>query len=77
MYLFLFSTNLQTIYGGKSPNTILFNPQKKKGKKGTKKGKFGFALKIENLKANMFRQFSTQIQIYPFWYPFYPFFSRG
>ena len=38
MYFFCFWPILKTIYGGKTSNTLLFIPQKKKGKKGTKKG---------------------------------------
>ena len=77
MYLFWFSTNLKTIYGGRSPNIILFNAQQKKGKKDAKKGKFGFAFKIENLKDDMFRQFSTPHPNLPFLASFLPFFCWG
>ena len=59
------------IYGGESQNGILYDPQQKKGKRGMKKGIFGFEWKsskiFENEKKN-----SSQDMLYPF-YPFYPF----
>jgi hypothetical protein len=44
----------------------------KKGKRGTIYLDF-----LENLNFESFGQFLTKIQIYPFWYPFYPFFAGG
>ena len=74
MSLFCFWANFKTIYGGKSPNTILFNPQQKKGKKGTKKGKSGFWSKIVQKSQNSNFPKNPDIS-YPF-YPFYPFWSK-
>jgi hypothetical protein len=54
MVLFCFLVNLKTICGENSPSTILFNPQKKKGKKGAKKGKYGFWSNSENLNFEIF-----------------------
>ena len=50
MYLFCFWTNLKTIYGAKSPNTIFFSPRQKKISKKLPK----------NLKIRIF----AKIQIY-------------
>ena len=50
MYLFCFWANLKTIYGAKSPNTILFSPRQKKISKKLPK----------NLKIRIF----AKIQIY-------------
>ena len=44
----------------------------KKGKRGTIYLDFD-----ENLNFEIFGRFLTKIQIYPFWYPFYPFSGRG
>ena len=47
----------------------------KKGKKG-KRGTIYLDF-LENLNFESFGRFLTKIQIYPFWYPFYPFFAGG
>ena len=38
LYLFCYWTDSGDIYGGDRQNSILYDPQQKKGKKGTKKG---------------------------------------
>ena len=79
MSLFCFLANFKTIYGGKSSNTILFSPKKKKGKKGTKKGKSGFWSKIvqnsqnsnfpKNLPFTLFSLFDKKPITNPFPFP--------
>ena len=73
MYLFCFWTNLKTIYGAKSPNTIFFSPCQKKNKKGTKKGKSGSLKKLpKNLKIRIF----AKIQIYRTPFTLFTFFDK-
>ena len=73
MYFFCFWTNLKTIYGAKSLNTIFFSPRQKKGKKATKKGKSGFLKKLpKNLKIRIF----AKIQIYRTPFTLFTFFDK-
>ena len=53
-------------------NGLFYYIYNKKGKRGTI-----FLNFCEILDFEIFRRFLTKIQIYPFWYPFYPFFGGG
>ena len=56
-------------------NELFYQIFIKKGKKG-KRGMIYLDF-FENLNFEIFGQFLAKIQIYPFWYPFYPFSGRG
>ena len=57
--------NSGDFYVGNRQNTILYDPQQKKGKRGTKKGIFGFEAKSSKIFENE-KKIETQIYRIPF-----------
>ena len=71
LYLFFYWTDSGDIYGGDRQNSILYDPQQKKGKKGTKKGIIERVVKSSKIFENEKKILNPDIS-HPF-YPFYPF----
>ena len=61
--------NSGDVHGGNRQTTILYDPQQKKGKRGTKKGIFGFEAKSSKIFENEKKFWNPDIS-----YTFYPFY---